>query len=64
MKFLLFLGVLVVLGWYKSGLLQSSFGATAAVSGSKGEYLSPWDDKPFEILESGKKKLAWENKKR
>lgn len=41
---------------YRNGLLlQSTSGAAHAVSGSKEEYVSPWDDEPFEILPSGRK---------
>lgn len=45
-----------------SGLLASkletqhtSGGVVRAVNGGDGAYVSPWDDKPFEILPSGKR---------
>ncbi|XP_028772035.1 uncharacterized protein LOC114745418 [Neltuma alba] len=41
---------------YRNGLpLRSTCGVTLALSRSNEEYVSAWDDKPFEILPSGRK---------
>lgn len=42
------------LNLWRYGLVSSSGGTIGAVNGSKTEYLSPWDDKPYETLPNGK----------
>lgn len=39
---------------WRYGLVSSSGGKKRAVNGSEAESLSPWDDKPYEILPNGK----------
>lgn len=40
---------------YRNGRLISTRGATHAVARNEEDYVSPWDEKPFQILPSGTK---------
>ena len=43
------------LNLYECGRLNSSGGAIYAVNGGESAYVSPWDEKPYEILPNGEK---------